>query len=279
MDWLTLLQQFNQTLDSGSVSNPSDHYQVEINNRDTLVVTVGDSWTWGDSLEKRLDEAYGKLLSRHYDADWINIGGRGYSNSWVLLHTKLVAAQSDELKKYKKVIFVITLTENGRDITGYSVRPFDYISAYRSLLGSTELYDCALLDIENEWYNSIINLGDCVGANTTIIVGQNFVWHKKISEITHPSITVLENNWIEVLADYQRIPLPVRTNLVTGWIFNSVNTVNSILSIENTAPFKVWSLPYIDLANQVNKWLDASDLNNKKASKHPNALGHQLWAD
>jgi hypothetical protein len=35
----------------------------------------------------------------------------------------------------------------------------------------------------------------------------------------------------------------------------------------------------IDQAAKVNDWLDTSDLNNKVASKHPVAHGHQIWAD
>jgi hypothetical protein len=279
MDWLTLLQQFDYKLDPNKPADLVDPYHVEINNKDTLVVTIGDSWTWGDSLEKRLDEVYGKLLSTHYDADWINIGGCGYSNSWILLCAHLIAGQSDELAKYKQVVFVITLTENGRDIQGYSSRPFDYISAYRELAGSTKLYDRALTDIEDEWYKNIVELGNLVGENTKIVLGQNFVWHSDLAVVAHPNIIVLEDNWIEVLADYQKMHRPVRTNLVTGWIFDSINTINGILNIKNTTPFKSWSLPYIDLANQVNEWLNLSDLNNKKASKHPRALGHRIWAD
>lgn len=279
MDWLTLLRQFDYKLDPNKPADLVDPYHVEINNKDTLVVTIGDSWTWGDSLEKRLDEVYGKLLSTHYDADWVNIGGCGYSNSWILLCAHLIASQSAKLAKYKQVVFVITLTENGRDIQGYSSRPFDYISAYQKLAGSTKLYDCALTDIENEWYNNIVKLGNLVGNNTKIVLGQNFVWHSNLAAIAHPSIIVLEDNWIEVLADYQKMHRPIRTNLVTGWIFDSINTINAILNIKNTTPFKSWSLPYIDLANQVNEWLDLSNLNNKKASKHPRALGHRIWAD
>lgn len=279
MDWLTLLRQFDYKLDPNKPADLVDPYHVEINNKDTLVVTIGDSWTWGDSLEKRLDEVYGKLLSTHYDADWVNIGGCGYSNSWVLRHAQLIADQAEALLNYKKVIFVITLTENGRDIQGYSARPFDYISAYRHLAGSIDLYDCVLKDVEKEWYDNIIKLGDSVGPNAKIVIGQNFVWHNKIANITHPRIIVLSDNWIEILSDYQQLGRPIRTTLVTGWIFDTVAVINSILNIKVTTPFKTWSLPYINLANQVNEWFDTSNLNNKKASKHPKALGHQIWAD
>lgn len=279
MDWLTLLKQLDRDLDPNKPLDLVDPYHVEISNNDTLVVTIGDSWTWGDSLEDRLNEVYGKLLSAHYDADWINIGGCGYSNSWILLRAHLIAKQANELAKYKKVIFVITLTENGRDIKDYSSRPFNYISTYQQLVGSTELYDRALADIENEWCNSIIELGNCVGPNTKIILGQNFVWNAKLTELTHPNVVILPDNWIETLADYQQMPRPTRTNLVTGWIFDCVDTINAILNITNTTPFKSWSLEYIDLASQVNNWLNASNLNNKKASKHPRALGHRIWAD
>ena len=67
-------------------------------------------------------------------------------------------------------------------------------------------------------------------------------------------------------------------DLFTGWIFDEVNLMNQLANIKDTSIYKKWIISYIDRAQLVNQWLDSSLLNNNKASKHPTALGHELWA-
>jgi hypothetical protein len=57
-----------------------------------------------------------------------------------------------------------------------------------------------------------------------------------------------------------------------------MNCLNSIAGIIDTVAYKEWAIPYIERAQLVNQWLDSSKLNHKRASKHPTALGHDLWA-
>jgi hypothetical protein len=83
-----------------------------------------------------------------------------------------------------------------------------------------------------------------------------------------------------VLSDYQQLARPVRTTLVTGWVWSfNLEKINSIVNNPDNTVYKTWILPFLDQANLVNQWLDASALNHKKASKHPTALGHQIWAE
>ena len=60
------------------------------NNKDSLLITVGDSWTWGDSFKDlsadyRSQHVYGTHLSRYLNTDWINYGDCGSSNPHILL--------------------------------------------------------------------------------------------------------------------------------------------------------------------------------------------------
>jgi hypothetical protein len=61
------------------------------NNKETLVITIGDSWTWGDSLgsiphtdtddlDARQTQVYGKHIADELNADWINCGYCGWGN-------------------------------------------------------------------------------------------------------------------------------------------------------------------------------------------------------
>ena len=256
-----------------------DFYEV-INQSDELVVTIGDSWTWGDSLdpELRLQQVYGSLISNAIGSDWINVGCRGWSNSYILEHGDYLI---DLLKNtnYKKIYFVITLTENARDVKTANSFVYDYINLFEKTGPTTEFYDCLTSAIEQFWIHQIKNMLDKIDSRYSMIIGQNFVWHQNLYNDLTPLVTVLNQNWIECLADAQQTTRPVRTNLVTGWIFDTMNSVHNIVKCNDTTEFKKWALPKIELANQVNKWLDSSIMNSKEASKHPTAEGHRVWAD
>ena len=56
-----------------------------------LVITIGDSWTWGDSLgnipatkqddlQARQTQCYGRHIANELNADWLNCGYCGYGN-------------------------------------------------------------------------------------------------------------------------------------------------------------------------------------------------------
>jgi hypothetical protein len=64
----------------------NDPYLYLDRNSDCLIITVGDSWTWGDSLgtlaldplkddkEARFNNLYGRVISDYHNADWLNFG-------------------------------------------------------------------------------------------------------------------------------------------------------------------------------------------------------------
>jgi hypothetical protein len=62
---------------------------------DQLVISIGDSWTWGDSLgnislgavddtEARKNNCYGRIIADEIGADWLNFGFCGWGNSKIL---------------------------------------------------------------------------------------------------------------------------------------------------------------------------------------------------
>lgn len=257
------------------------HYHFADNHSDTLVITAGDSWTWGASLdaEQRLNQVYGNLIATHFDADWINIGCNGWSNSWILMHPNYIINRLKNSLQYKRIYVILTLTENGRDIGTPVSHPYDYIKQYQNL-GLTEKFYCAVLDdCEQRWVEQINQMINNADERYCFFLGQNFVWNQILVENVLPRVIVGEDNWIEQLADYQSMVKPIRTNLVTGWIFNTLEQINSIANINDQSVYQQWTLNLIDRAMQVNTWLDSSELNCKKDSKHPTSTGHQVWAD
>ena len=55
----------------------------DISGKSTLLVTIGDSWTWGDGIDNRVNNVYGRRLSNMLNSDWINIAWPGTANNWI----------------------------------------------------------------------------------------------------------------------------------------------------------------------------------------------------
>jgi hypothetical protein len=279
IDWVTELEEYKTQI--YCFEPTALHYHYVDNRSDTLVITAGDSWTQGGGLDptERLNQVYGKLLSDHYQSDWINIGCNGWSNSWILLHPTYIINRLKNNLHYKKIYVILTLTENGRDIETLVSHPYDYIAAYQTYGLTDTFYSTVLNDCENRWIDQINEMIALADDRYEFFVGQNFVWHTNVVNSMPEKVCIADANWIEKLADYQQMTRPIRTNLVTGWIFNTIKKINQIALVTDNSAYQKWAIPLIDQATKVNDWLDGSDLNNKKASKHPLAHGHQIWAD
>lgn len=256
-------------------------YHVHDRNSDTLVITVGDSWTWGGGLEEsqRLDQVYGKHISDVLASSWINAGASGWGNSWILNQCDYIVSMLKDQLQYKKIYLIVTLTENGRDIKCGYERPYDY-NVYKSHQPSKELYDQVLLDCEMEWADRLVSLSNVADSRYTIFVGKNFVWHEHLyQKLKKYNVYVADSNWIEVLARFQNMDLPFRANLVSSFTLDNVYEINNLLEIRDDREFKNWCVLQIENGLKVTDWLERSPMNLKQHTKHPNAQGHKIWAE
>jgi hypothetical protein len=104
--------------------NPLPATDFVSRNSDTLLVTVGDSWTWGASLNpsKRKTQVWGNLVSEMIGADWLNLAQPGQSNQWMANRCRELYNISAELE-YKKIVVVVVFTGAARSLD----QDFDYI--------------------------------------------------------------------------------------------------------------------------------------------------------
>ena len=247
------------------------------NHSNKLIITAGDSWTYGDSLNDRLNEIYGMTLALNLNTDLLNIGFKGFSNSFILNFVDTIIEDNIEnLEKYDSIDLVITLTENARDVTAEHSFALDYVCQYNK--NKSNFYASVLEAMEDNWVYHLEEIAKHKCLNK-IVIGQNFVWHNNIKDKLNKRFIKTDKNWIEVISDNANYKSPIRTTLVTGWIFDQFKLVNGIAGIKDDSNFKEFVMPYIDKANLVNKWLDESDYNGEKGSKHPNSIGHIWWGE
>jgi hypothetical protein len=277
-NWLQILCDWSNTY---KPAPKQESYYVDIQDRKTLIISLGDSWTYGDSLDEadRTQQIYGSLLAQHYDADIINVGYRGGPNSWILVAGNFIIDQLQKNNTYERVIVVVTLTESMRDTLLHQVFPFDY-TKQGQIYGPTDAYYQHVLDsLENHWQQLAQNMLDKTDDRFVVVVAQNFVWHDMVNKLEHPRLIVPNQNWIEVLAQHQDIGVPIRTNVVTSWVLENFHGVTRQARIMDDSGWKKFLIPFMNRALRITDWLDASTLNHKTGSKHPTQQGHQFWAD
>lgn len=267
-----------------SIDNPYSFrqwYHEDIQGRDTLLITVGDSWTWGDHLgcidwetatddPVRLKQIYGCLLANSLDADWVNLARPGCSNYWMLEQLQNIHAHLLRVKdNYKKIYVVVTLTEDLREAT-YSRRicvDGVYQGLWTRSIGVTDF----LVQVEQHLLRNLEMYFKQLPF-VTVHVQRAFtdVWPANSSPL------LLEKSWCDVIQDkvkfdnYQR-PVPFIGQM-------AVNPLTEKYIVQNPDR-KLEFLRIMDLVETRWNFLGESMYNLKGSTYHPNPAGHCLWAD
>jgi len=231
------------------INNP---YYERIAGRDTLLITVGDSWTYGDSLgctkvrngvddtNYRLTHVYGALMSAQLDSDWINLALPGGSNTMMLdWLSKLLPTI-----KHHNVICTITLTESGRheDVRG---------------LHSHATQQAALVTMVNNAYNTIEQL-KITYPHMVFLVAHNFT-------DSAPNKLTCKHNWLEIMLDQT---IQNNTHLVVSDYIGYMNSPRRYPDV----------LDIIDRAEKRITLMDNCTHCNKEDTRHPTEQGHELWS-
>lgn len=230
-----------------------------------LLVTIGESWTWGDSLgTQRLEKVYGRQLADQLDADWLNVAKCGESNLWIADHYAMVC-DAIPAYNYQDVDIVLTMTEIGREFNGDR----DGQRVYTQLLAGVETFD-EFLDTLSELVAQQIRL--YLDRYPTWI-GTNFV-------DSNYSLPMVEHSWLDLIAKATGQKKPQSRTLVVGsWVFQRFLAAFEFNPTIDYSAWRISMLSHMDQASEITDLLMASELNYKLASKHPTPAGHQLWAD
>jgi len=282
-----------------------DWFHEQIQYKDTLLITVGDSWTWGDSLGEdthRLASIYGRHLSDKLDVDWVNIGICGTDNMNILL--KAHRFIQGITHPYKHIQVVITLTELGRELRGnnllnkrdeYNVIKGTDWPAFEELISGIDvsqlIEECHannfLLGYDIELYYAIKdhqNIDDLLIKYEAYIfklidqlfdsylVGSNFThtYHENKSILGQ---RLLPKAWVDVIAEQGHIdPYPDNVRVLSS------NGLDPLLEFANKLP-KEQLLEILNSADRGISWLLNSPYNAKIATKHPLEQAHLWWAE
>ena len=235
----------------------TDRYTLNYDPNNLLLV-LGDSWSWGDSLKNRIQDTYASILAEKLGFSLINNSVCGCSN-FDILDRLSQELKNIDAKKYNKIIIILGLTETGREWHRYQIPTNDIDNKFKM--------------IEQSTVDRIDFLSKLLPNNVQLIVSRNFTNF-------YPETTLHNNKfftrkiWCEIISQKCKVEWPITYGPISGCVFESM-----LSRYKNDASFKSWFSEKIDLAQKTWDWLDNSPYNYKKFTKHPTEEGHVLWAE
>lgn len=236
------------------IDNPFSYQHVT---DDMLLITVGDSWTYGDSLgntkvrngiddtDYRLSHVYGHLMSKELNSSWVNLALPGGSNALML--SWLDTFLNNIILPYKEIVCVITLTESGRH---EELQMID-----RTLITQQEVLEDILA---NTYYD--IKVLEKKHEKIKFVVGHNF------TDGNNSTIDLCNMTWLEAMLDKE---IQNNTYIVVSDHIEQMNYERRFPDV----------FDIIDRAEARIDLLDSCVHCYKEDSRHPNETGHAIWAD
>jgi hypothetical protein len=242
---------------------------------DQLLVTIGDSWTWGADLtttqdqQYRLDNVYGNVIADHLGFDFLNLAVGGSNNTWM-------AEQFERLAElylpYKKIVCIITFTEAAREFNSKWDSTFDYLYwTQQNIIMPNDYY--RWLALPNECAAQRIKQA-LLTTNIKLIVGTNFVDSIGVASLND---YLLPTSWIDQYSPEIFKPIDHTCYVTSHWVFDKLNGILDINPDLDKSMFKYWITELADSALQRLEFI--SNPKYFKRIHHPISSGHQCWAN
>lgn len=241
-------------------------------NSKILVVTIGDSWTWGadiapyDQVDDRMSKVFGRVISNELNADFLNLGQCGSCN----LHIAERIAELDQHipnLSYEKILIICTYTEVARSLDGPYDRNIDYHLWFRKnhftkiLQYHNSLYQERLVNLTNKY--SHVQL--IVGNNFTDPIGMN----KKLR--------LLDLTWLQVYSQYIGQEYTGECFILSHWVLEKLPAIiNNFIAVDQIE-LKEWMIKLVEQASKRKQLL--TDSKFFTGVNHPTAQGHRVWAN
>ena len=244
-----------------------------------LLVTLGDSWSWGYDLtvdnntNYRLKNVYGNQLAEKLSADFLNLAVSGCGNQYIQVLFNEFCQLASALE-YENIYVVVIFTEIGRDFNGHFDQKIDYRAWLDQNIHNSESYTEFLRWQNDQVCRRMLSVIDGI-SNLYLVVGTNFVDPVGLDSL-HPY--QLSKSWLEVYAESNKeIEFPSEScYFVSPYILDKYKTVHDIHWDLDQSLFLEWANKRIEQADE-----RLNILSNTKYFRdlHPLIEGHRIWAD
>lgn len=261
-------------------------YDYVDRNSDTLLVTIGDSWTWGSGICNHYTDAvnstaedndfrkkhlYGNLISKERNWNWLNLCFYSAGNQWIANKVFELRALSP-LLDFKEIIVMISFTSTGRWFNTWQ----DSLTDYR------RFFEPNKMTVPNDYENFFIELNKKILRDIILLCSSE----DRIRVMV--GTNAVDHCGFDVLLPGQIIPLPwykLLSSTDLNGISVDMESLKYLPNIENFCingdqkfAFQKWMSNKIDQAEKQNTMLNTMD-HVADDKVHPNHNGHYKWAE
>jgi len=261
-------------------------YDFISRNSNKLIITIGDSWTWGADLTKqktheshidkledddyRLNHVYGGIISNALQTDFLNLGEPGSDNYYIANKLKELHAIIDQLD-YDSVVTVCVFTEVARGFLGPDDNNVDYGSWLESNIHQDGDYYEFLKFINTNIADEIVPLLD----KLQVYFATNFVDPIGFEKLESK---FLAKTWLQTWCESIQQTYPESCYLVSPWVFEKLEKVFDLCPTLDRNSFLKWANGALLSADE-RATICKHDDKNFGQLLHPLSRGHQVWAD
>ena len=261
-------------------------YDFISRNSNRLIITIGDSWTWGadltqqkhkglhiDRLEDdnyRLNHVYGGILSKTLQTDFLNLGESGSDNYYILNKLKELYDIID-LLEYDSVIILCVFTEVARGFLGADDNDVGHSSWLKNNIHKDSDYYKFLKFINSNIADEIVPLLD----KLQVYFATNFVDPIGFEKLESK---FLSKTWLQTWCESIQQTYPDPCYLVSPWVFEKLEKVFDICPTLDKADFFKWAEGELRSADKRASICKRDGVNFGQLL-HPLSSGHKVWAD
>lgn len=263
------------------VEHPVKFSELHVINRsNTLLINIGESWTYGENvkdiasglqkynLSTQLEYTFGPRIARQLDIDFYQYARPGNSNGYMFSELERIINYVNSNYNYDKIFLVMQITEPSREQahlnTLDSMHPIQRLYAKNQDITFREW-----LKIYDEIFLNILDKIVKDNANLSVIAWKNFCkWNTDLQLDTVRQITP---SWIAKSAELCKQDYNSLSFQSIGWLDEMYNNRDFYKIYFN----KEWLNKEMEKIEKSNEFLKA----NRYHSMHPNCLGHAEWAD
>jgi hypothetical protein len=264
------------------VSVPVEYSEFYIKrNKDSLLIVVGESWTYGESLRgiasalqrynlvSQLSSCFGARMALMMGADYYQYAVPGNCNFYMFQELPRILEHVSKMG-YKQVYICMQMTEPGREqaiANKLEDTPFqnfyNNVTPKISFESWIQQYDESFF----KWFNSII-----LKFKNDVNIKDAILWKNFCSTNTkdrYDSFSVIEQSWIQYSARTMGHAIDMPQIYSVGWLASMQEQYNKQIIFDTT-----FLINQLDIIEQSNNFLTGNPYHHP----HPTETAHMLWA-
>ena len=257
----------------------------------SLVVTIGDSWTWGADLTQqktrgthidrlvdddyRIRHMYGNVLAKKINADFLSLGESGAGNWHINKKIEELYAIGPDLA-YDRILVISIFTDLGRDFDSHHDIEVDYRSWLLENIRSAVDYYNFLKFVNHQISQRISDTIKKFDKRYQFIFSTNFV-----DPIGYDLLAdrFLPKTWLEIICAENKIDYtPNKCYMVFPWVIEKFKAVLQMAPELDKSEWLIWINELVRDAN-MRAAVCFQDNINFGPLLHPSAHNHRVWSE